>query len=364
MARFLILTLAITAAACRNYTIVHPQKKDIVETVYASGKIIADSEYAVYALSAGMITKKLVKDGDTVKRNQPLLIIRHYAQASKMEAAQSGYQLAQSNLSEKSGILNDLKLSIKNAATKLTNDSLQYVRLKKLWQEDIGTQSNVDNAYTNYVVSMNQKKSAEEKYYAALNDLAVSLQNARSQLTSAQSDLDNYIIRSKNDGTVFQTFKEEGEAVRANDIVALLGKTSERIIRLAIDQQDIEKIKPGQDVLLRTDVTGNTIYHATVRSVYPIMNEADQTFRADAVFTVSAQQPYIHSSVEANIIIQKKEHVLLVPKKALLPNDSIRLLRNGRITTVALKTGIRNIDEVEVLSGLDASSQIVLTVAK
>jgi multidrug efflux pump subunit AcrA (membrane-fusion protein) len=211
---------------------------------------------------------------------------------------------------------------------------------------------------------MNQKKSAEEKYYATLNDLTVSLQNARSQLASAKNDLDNYIIRSKNAGTVFQTFKEEGEAVRANDVIALLGKTSERIIRLAIDQQDIEKVKPGQDVLLRTDVTGNTIYHATIRSIYPIMNETDQTFRADAVFTGNAQQPYIHSSVEANIVIQKKEHVLLVPKKALLSNDSVRLLRNGRLTIVALKTGIRNLDEVEVLSGLDASSQIVLTVPK
>ncbi len=301
-----------------------------------------------------------MKEGDSINENQILFIIRHDAQTSKLTATQSNLELAQSNLSEKSRVLNDLKLAVENAQAKLTNDSLNYVRLKNLWNENIGTKSSVDNAYAAYIVSLNQKKSAEEKYYSTINELHVSLQNAKSQVTSAQNDLNNYFIRSENDGTVYQTFKEEGETVKMNDPLALLGKTSARIIKLAIDQQDVDRVKPGQEVLLKTDVTGNKIYHATIIRIYPAMNEADQTFRADAVFQENTKQSFIHSSVEANIIIQTKNNVLVLPSNVFISNDSLQIKQNGKIKTIAVKTGIHTLDVVEILSGVDESSQVIV----
>ena len=87
---------------------------------------------------------------------------------------------------------------------------------------------------------------------------------------------------------VYQTFKEAGETVYTNEVVALLGEHSNQVIRMAVDQQDINKIRTGQQVLLQTDVTGSTIYEATVSYIYPVMNEQDQTFRVDALFTKQA----------------------------------------------------------------------------
>ena len=352
--------LFILYASCKRDNVIHPQKKDIVETVYASGKILADSEYYTYALSSGTIEKKLVKEGDLVRKGQILYIVRYDAPAAKLNAARTNFNIAQSNLSDHSRVLNDLKLSMQNAEVRFHNDSLQYVRLKKLMAADIGTQNNLDNAYTSYTISLNLRKSAEEKYFSAVNDLVANLHNTQSQLTSARSDLENYIIRSNANGTVYQTFKEQGEAVRNNDAVALLGKTQNRIIRLSVDQQDIDKIQPGQQVLLKTDVTENTIYKAIVTRIYPVMNEADQTFRVDAVFADSTAQSYIHSSIEANIIIQKKELALIIPKDALSASDSVRIIENKKRKTVAVRTGIRTLDQVEILQGLNESSSVIM----
>ena len=143
---------------------------------------------------------------------------------------------------------------MQSAQTKLSNDSSTYFRLKNLWNENIGTKNNLDAAYTQYIISKTAKQSAEEKYYSTLNDLNLALHTARSQLTDAQTDLNNYFIRSEANGTVFQTYKEQGETVKTNDIVALLGESSNRIIKLAVDQEDINKIKVGQQVLLKTDI--------------------------------------------------------------------------------------------------------------
>jgi HlyD family secretion protein len=351
-------------AACSNTHIVHPQRKNIVETVYASGRIMADSEYTVFALNPGTVIKKLAKEGDHVKKGQVLYIINNTAPAAKLDAANIAYQNARQNLSANSRILSDLKLSMQNADIKFSNDSLQYTRLKTLWAQNIGTKSALDNAEVQYRTSLNAKRSAREKYYSTVNDLNVSLKNAESQLAGARNDLSNYIIKAESPGTVYQMMKEKGEAVKANDQLALLGKSAERIIRLAVDQQDIGRVKVAQEVLLKTDATGDRIFKAKIIRIYPAMNEADQTFRVDAAFTGGDSQSYIHTSVEANIIIQQKEQALVIPNRALIGTDSVKVKRDGKTKNIAIKPGIHTLDETEVLNGLDEQSEVIIPSAK
>ncbi|AEV98266.1 hypothetical protein A4D02_23100 [Niastella koreensis] len=364
MYRIIPFILILSFASCKHETTIHPQRKDIVETVYASGKILADSEYYSYALSSGTIIKKLIREGDLVSKGQLLYIIKYDGPVARVDAARSNFNLAQSNISGDSRLLTDLRLTIQNAELRFTNDSLQYVRLKKLMEQNIGTQSNLDNAYTNYLIAINLRKSAREKYFATINDLKANVHNTQSQLTSAKTELENYFIRSNINGTIYQTFKEEGEAVRNNDPVALLGKARKRIIRLAVDQQDIDKIQTGQQVLLKTDITGDSIYKALVTKIYPVMNELDQTFRVDAQFSDTTLQPYIHSSVEANIIIRKKQQVLIIPKEALNAGDSVLVKQQSKRKTIPVQTGIRTLDQVEVLQGIDESTAIIIPTKK
>jgi HlyD family secretion protein len=364
MNRIFFLLILFFISCSRSGETIKPQRKNITEAVYASGKIISENEYNIFSLVNGTIKEKKIKEGDVVSKGQVLYVIGNEASAARLNAAQSAFENARANSSENSRVLNDLKSVLESAKVKLSNDSLNYFRLKRLVQQNATSQSSLDNAYAAYSVSVNQKKSAEEKYYAAKNDLNVALQNAKSQLAAAQSDLDNYFIRSEDNGMVYQAMKEKGEAVRAGEVVALLGETGSRIIKLAVDQQDINRIKIGQQILLKTDVTGNTIYKAEVSKLYPVMNELDQTFRVDAVFKDSTNQPFIHSSVEANIIIQQKQDALVIPGKSLIEGDSLRVKENGKIKTIPVKVGIRTLDEVEITNGVDESSEIILPVQK
>ena len=325
---------------------------------------MADSEYTVFALNPGTVVKKLVKEGDSVKKGQILYVINNTASAARLDAANLSYTTARQNLSADSRILSDLKLSMQNADIKFSNDSLQYHRLKSLWAENVGTKTALDDAEMRYRTSLNAKQSAREKYYSSINDLNISLKNAKSQVASAQNDLDNYSIRAESAGTVYQMMKEKGEAVKTNEPVVLLGKSTDRLIRLAVDQQDIGRVKIGQEVLLKTDATGDQIFKAKVIRIYPLMNEADQTFRVDAAFTGNDDQHYIHTSVEANIIIRQKQQVLVIPSVVLLSGDSVRVKQDGRVKTIAIKTGIRTLNEAEVLGGLDEQSDIVIPSVK
>jgi multidrug efflux pump subunit AcrA (membrane-fusion protein) len=131
MKRLLFLSIFIVSlTACNQSRTIHPARKNITETVYASGKIMADSEYTIYALNPGAVIKKLVKEGDKVSKDQVLYVINNTAPAARLEAADVSYTNAQQNLSASSRILGDLRLSMQSADIKFSNDSLQYQRPK------------------------------------------------------------------------------------------------------------------------------------------------------------------------------------------------------------------------------------------
>ena len=358
VAGLLIVTAA--SAGCSDTPVIYPERKNIIETVYASGKIISANEFNLAALSNGTIVKKLVRDGDTVQKGQLLYVVSSEGASERYNAALKSYHVASVNLSESSPLLNDLKLSMENAAIKCSDDSSLYHRYKALWAQDIGTKNNLEHVYSNYQVSLNQKTIAEQKYYSALNDLKVSQSNARSQLAEAGKYLQEYFIRSDRDGVVYQTFKEAGETVRVNEVVALIGESNNQVVRLAVDQQDISKIRTGQQVLLQADVTGKAIYEAQVSKIYSVMNEQDQTFRVDAVFTRHQPLGFIHSSIVANIIIQKKDNALVLPRAALLGSDSVWTAAKKNRKKIPIQTGITTLEYVEITAGLDEKTPVLI----
>src|ERR1700761_8478769 len=139
MTRILFLfAVALVFIGCGGNTIIHPERKNIIETVYASGKIMADSEYTVYTLNPGTVIEKMVNEGDHVNKGQIIYRINNMTPAAKLDAANVSYENARQNLSSRSRVLSDLKLAMKNADLKFSNDSLQYMRQKNLWEQNIG----------------------------------------------------------------------------------------------------------------------------------------------------------------------------------------------------------------------------------
>lgn len=343
---------------CRQPPVIHAQTKDLVETVYASGKLVPERESSLASQCNGAIVKKLVQDGDIVRKGQLLYLLKSEDVSRKVDAAAESYRIAGSNLSVESPLLTDLRLSLENAKVKLSNDSLVYERWKTLWAQNIGTRNNLDNVYTQYKLSLNGKNSAEQKYLSALNDLRLNRSNTASQLTAARMELEDHSIRSDRDGVVYQTFKETGESVRQNETVVLIGEKGPPLLWLSVDQLDIEKIKPGQQVLLQIDATGDTIYEAAVSRIYPVMNESDQTFRVEARFTEALPPAFMHSSVEANIIVRRKRNVLVLPRACLAGKDSIWIYEDGKPVKTPVHTGISTMELVEIVSGIDEKTPV------
>ena len=354
----------LSVSSCKRSQTVKPERKSITEAVYASGFIVAKDEYKVYALADGYIVNKFKQDGDDVAKGDALFHVQNDALAARAGASSSAYELAKLNAGDNSAILSDLKNKIKSAEAKFKNDSIQYTRYKSMLDANAVTQTQYDQVALAYEVSGNDLRSAYENYTQRKHQLQVELKNAESTLTSSSFDLGNYVIKSMLTGSVYETYKELGEAVRRNELVALIGDKDHKLLRLSVDQQDIDKVKTGQRVVVKMDVTGDKTYEAHITRIYPGMNQNDQSFKVEAEFDNNYNPQFLHTSVEANIIIANKENALIIPKNLVQANNEVEVKGTTGNTRVKIKEGISNLEYVEVLEGVKESDEIIIPVAQ
>ena len=76
----------------------------------------------------------------------------------------------------------------------------------------------------------------------------------------------------------------------------------------------------------------------------------------EAEFIQKPDQIYPNITFEANIIIQEKSGALLIPRTYLL-KDSLIIKSGG--DTVIVKTGLKDYQKVEILSGIKSDDELL-----
>jgi HlyD family secretion protein len=331
-----------------------PTVENISESVYASGIVKSKNQYQVFASVNGIVKKILVTEGDIVKKGDPLVIIIN--ETTKLNADNARLTADYSALSANMDKLNELKVNLDLAKSKVANDSLLMVRQQNLWSQQIGTRIDLEQKELAYKNSNTAYEAAIYRY----NDLKKQLQFAASQAQKnveiSKSIEDDYIIKSGMDGKVYSVLKESGEIVTTQNPVAVIGSANEFITELQVDEYDITKIKPGLKVLLSFDSYKEQVFEATISKINPLMNERSRSFTVEATFVTRPPVLYPSLTTEANIIIETKEKALTIPRNYLL-TDSIVLMENGEKRKVS--TGLKDYQKVEILSGLSAADYIL-----
>jgi HlyD family secretion protein len=358
MKNILFVALALFFQRCDNSTYTTPQVKPLVEAVYASGFVVSDQEYQVFSQVDGTLQKILVREGEEIKRDQPLLLIESNQQNARYTVARDAYDMARKNADENSAVMREVKAGLASVHSKLLFDSTNFVRYQNLLKANATTRNEYDRIKLAYENSRNDHALQLSRIEKVRNDLHLALQNAENQWKIAQEESGNYQLRSEVDGMVFKIMKEPGELVRRSEAIAVLGKKGNYYLKLSIDELDIQRVKEGQEVAVKIDAYPDKVFHGKIRKVYPMVDTRLQSLRVDA--TIDEQLPGLFSglAVEANIITRKKDKALVIPKTAILEGDSVVVKNESGEKKVKITRGIETLDEVEVVSGLAASDQL------
>ena len=334
---------------------IYPKQRLLVESVYASATVVPDSLYEAYSSVQGILDKNYVNEGELVKKDDPLLKIVNTTPSLSMENAALEMNLAKENYAGSAAVVNSILDEIDATNVQLINDSINFVRQERLWNQNIGSKIEYDNRKMAYDLSRNRVASLERKYERTQNELQTRLRQARNSYESATAISRDYIIRSKVNGRVYALYKNPGELVNTLEPVAAIGHKDNFIIELIIDEVDIVKLELHQKMAITLDAYPNQVFNAVLTKIYPKKEERNQTFKAEATFIDSPPKLYSGLAGEANIIISKKDNALTIPRDYLLPNNEV-LTEEGKLSVTI---GLQNLELVEIIDGLSTETAIL-----
>ncbi len=350
----LILASLVLFACSKKEESISPSRGNITESIYASGTIKSVDQYQAFVSISGIIEEIYVQEGQEVEIGTPLLRVSNETQKFNLENAKltANYN----DLANNQGKLIEAEAFAQTAKAKLKLDSSLFARQKTLWAQQVGTRVEFEQKELNYQSSKANYVSAHQRYLELKRQINFSAAQTKKNVQISARQSDDFILKSQVKGTVFNLLKEKGELVSPQLPIAVLGNTSQYILELQVDENDIFDVKIGQKVAVTFDAYKNQVFEASVTKIATIMNERNKTFLVEAHFTKAPAKLYPNITFEANILLRQKENALILPRN-FLKNDSIVTLKNGESKIV--KTGLMDFQKVEIVSGLTQQDQVV-----
>lgn len=349
------ISLLLLAFSCKKkQESIFPSEGKITESIYASGSLKSQDQYQAFVTVNGVIDQIFVKEGDSVQVGTALVSIANQAQKINTENATLAAKFADAG--ENRGRLIDAKNFIDVSKSKFHLDSSLYARQKTLWQQQIGTRIDLEQKELNFENSRSNYLSAIQKYKDLNRQIDFSAAQSRKNLEFSNSMQQDYTLKSKSAGVVFSLLKNKGEIVGPQTPIAIIGNPNAYILELQVDENDIFKISQEMPVVITLDSYKNEVFEAKITKISSIMNERSKTFLVEAKFIKAPSKLYPRMTFEANIILRTKEKGILIPRNYLIA-DSIATLVNGE--KIIVKTGLRDFQKIEILSGLSAKDEII-----
>lgn len=349
------------AASCKpKYDEVSPKVGPVTEAVFASGSIEPKDVYTLTSISDGFIVKSYVTENDLVKDGQLLFSLDNRQQNTQVKIAENNLQYAAIGASsDNSPQLLQIQAQIDAARAKKSTDSVTLMRNERLLVSNSVSKQDVDNARLNYQSSASNYNAALENYKVTANKVRQDLANTRAQLQNAQAGNQYFELKAIGASKVYQIFKKQGDLVKRGDQVAQLGNPDSIVINLDVDEGSIAKLQLGQQVLVELNTQKNKTYEAHITKLYPHFNETSQSYKVEARFVNELPGLIPGTQLQANIVTNKKEGVLLIPHVYVLQGNKVQVMHGKKIDTVVITTGIVSDEWIEVTGGITAGDKVV-----
>jgi HlyD family secretion protein len=382
------------------------KKASITEKVSASGTVQPVIEVKLAPEVSGEIIELNVQDGDSVSTGKVLVKIRPDVWLSQLERSEA-------LLSQQKANLESSRASLSRAEATFMRSEQDYKRQERLWNEKVISEADWQLAQQNYKVAQNDLRSATQGLEAA--KYVVNSSNAT--VRESAENVRRTTVYAPMKGIVSKLNVKKGERVVGT--AQMTGTEMLRIadlnkmeVRVNVNENDIVRVHLNDTVLIDVDS-----YASTEKQfkgiVTNIANTARDKTSADAITEFEVRILILRSSYEdlikqgnrfpfrpgmtasVEIITTKKDNVLSVPLTAVTtrntekdkkaeggpPKDNddekpqvsdnkaksekkedkvvVFVNDKGVAKMVEVKTGISDYDNIEIISGLADSVEVV-----
>lgn len=271
----------------------------VTRLLAVNGRIAAEHSVDVRPLVSGTVLQVLVADGESVRSGAELVRIEPTAQQAILRQAMAGLDAA----------------LVAQAQAQATFDRTRA----------LGT--NIPRAALEDAESAAQSATQEVARMTALVD-------------QAQIQLGNFIVRAPMTGTVLSLSVEPGQSIDPSTVLMTIADLGQLIVETNVDEAYATQIRAGMPAVLQ--LTGETATRGgRVSFVSQRVDAATGGLAVKLSFDTPVTAP-VGLTVTANIVIDRREEALTVPRTALL-NE------NGRPAVLVVSDGIARLRPVTVI---------------
>lgn len=347
-------------------------RRDIVESVVASGRVATPNRVDIGAQIVGTVAEVPVAEGSTVEAGQTLILLESSEAKALVQEAERAVAQAEARLRQ----LRELQLpvarqALRQAEANYANAQVQYERNRKLYETGNIGKSILDDLQRNLDVARTQVDTARKHVETARttgSDYALArtaLDQARAGLQAAQARLGYTVITAPVDGTLIARDVERGEAVQPGKALLVLAPAGEMQLVLEIDERNLSRLELGQQALASADAYPAERFAAEVVYINPGVDAQRGT--VEVKLRVPSPPDYLRQDMTVSVDIETGRHssALALPASAVYDMTGAApwalAVRGGRAVKQPLKLGLRGEGIVEALQGLAEGELVVAT---
>jgi multidrug efflux pump subunit AcrA (membrane-fusion protein) len=335
-----------------------PVYRNLTEAVYASGVLKPEKELDIIPSVAGIVTTVYAQEGDTVEAGQILVSLRADSPILTAKALEQELMQAQFNASTTGPLLRSIETEWLNAREKYRLDSTEYKRIERLANQGAATSRQLDQAKTAAEMSRGASYAAQLRFVTQKKQLASIAEALANQLKALRSTVDDYFIRSPIQARVLSIDVQHGDWVSPPKPVIKLGSLGPMRAEVEIDEADAIRMRTGLKVLIKPEGHTGKPLIGVVSRIDPAI---DPTTRTLKIHVVPEQPLYFAGlSLEANVIVKEHGKVLAVPRSCLLAGDSLIIDCGQGKRRIAVETGVKDMNFVQIISKVDTSCRLFL----
>jgi HlyD family secretion protein len=204
---------------------------------------------------------------------------------------------------------------------------------------------------------------------ASVHQIAAAQANvdqAQVTLDAARAEMDKTMLVAPFAGVVTAVNVQVAQVTPINLSALTLADTSELHIVVGVDEIDVARITESQSVTISVDALPGVPFSGYVERIAPAASQLGGVVVYDVTVVLDKTDQPLRAgmSAKADIIVEEREDVLLVPNWAIRIDrgngrTSVNLLRGGIVEDVEVDIGVRGEDVSQVLSGLEAGDVVV-----
>lgn len=376
--------LLLLFAGCSQPTTKVQTQEVTSQTLFArvteSGTISPTIDVPISPDVPGEVVKIEVREGMKVAKGDLLMTILPDDYQSQLEQAQA-------SLSRSKAAYLQAKASQSQSHATLLQDSVSLARTKKLFEDGVVSQVDLENAQLSYSVSKSQYESAKYNVDAAFYQVKSSEATAK----QAKQNLNRTNIYASMDGTITQLNVELGQRVVGTSMMAgteilKIADLSSMEVIVEINENDIVNVKLGDSTRVEVDAFPDQVFYGEVSEIaYSAstsgMSTTDQVTNFEVKVRISPAsyhhltpakgvspfRPGMTALVE--IYTSRADDVVSVPIQAVTlrggqggESDEVVFIYNdnGTVNQVSISTGISDDRNLEITSGLAGGEEIVI----